>query len=45
MLSKRISILFLFVIFVCLFNFFSISAKNMPLYKKIVYLDPGHGGY
>lgn len=44
MLTKKIYVLFLFIISICLFNFFKISAINLPLNGKTIYLDPGHGG-
>ena len=44
MLNKKICVLLLFVMVFCLFNFFKINAKNLPLLNKKIYLDPGHGG-
>ena len=44
MLDKKICILLLFIMSLCLFNFFKINAKNLPLHNKIIYVDPGHGG-
>ena len=44
MLTKKIYVFFLMLLFICLFNFFTISAINLPLNGKIIYLDPGHGG-
>ena len=44
MLSKKIYVLFLFIISICLFGFYEINAINLPLSKKVIYLDSGHGG-
>lgn len=44
MLSKKIYVLFLLILIVCSFSFFTINAKHKPLSNKIIFLDPGHGG-
>lgn len=44
MLSRKIYVLFLFMLTVCSLSFFKTSAKNLPLSNKIIFLDPGHGG-
>jgi len=37
-------ILFLLIIMICVFSFFNVKANDLPLYNKIIYIDPGHGG-
>ena len=36
--------LFSLIVIICCFNFVKVSGKNKPLYNKVIYLDPGHGG-
>ena len=43
-MSKKIYVLFLLILSICLFHFYDIHAFNLPLYKKFIYLDSGHGG-
>ena len=43
-MSKKIYVLFLLIISICLFHFYEINAINLPLSGKVIYLDSGHGG-
>ena len=44
MISKKINILIIFLLTISIFGYFKIKASELPLYEKIIYLDPGHGG-
>ena len=44
MIKNKIYILFIFLIALCIFGVINTKAKELPLSKKIIYLDPGHGG-
>lgn len=35
----------LLLFFLCLFLLSTVRALNLPLLGKVIYLDPGHGGY
>lgn len=37
--------IFTLIAFMCLFNFVYAKDKAFPLIGKVIYLDPGHGGY
>jgi len=42
MFKYRIGVLFLFIISLCAIGF--VRAVDAPLFGKVIYLDPGHGG-
>lgn len=42
MLKYRIGVLFLFIVSLCAIGF--VRAIDVPLFGKVIYLDPGHGG-
>ena len=44
MLRYKMCVLFLFIIGICTFSFFQVSANELPLIGKVIYLDAGHGG-
>ena len=44
MRKYKICVLFLFIISLYCFEFVNAN-NNFPLLGKIIYLDPGHGGY
>lgn len=43
MIRYKIGVFFVFIITVCTFSFVSAS-NELPLFGKVIYLDPGHGG-
>lgn len=46
MLKHRVALIFTLIIGICTFGFVSANSSNdLPLLGKIIYLDPGHGGY
>lgn len=44
MSKYRICVLFLFVVGLCAFSFVEADNNPLPLFGKVIYLDPGHGG-
>lgn len=40
----RICFIFVFIIALCTFSFVSANNNQLPLFGKVIYLDPGHGG-
>lgn len=42
--TYKISVLFLFILGLCAVNFVKANHNPLPLFGKIIYLDPGHGG-
>lgn len=44
MLKYKICILFLFFLFILSIMFVNGKENNLPLFGKIIYIDPGHGG-
>ncbi len=44
MLKYKIMCLSLFFIFILLFNYVDAKEKKFPLFGKVIYIDPGHGG-
>lgn len=44
----KIYVLFLFIVFVCTYNFIKVDATKqdlyLPLLGRVIYIDPGHGG-
>lgn len=45
MKSYKVGVFLVFAVLLCAFNFVSAKNKELPLLSKIIYLDPGHGGY
>ena len=45
MTTYKISVLFLFIVGLCAVNFVKANNEPLPLFGKVIYLDPGHGGY
>ena len=45
MKSYKVGVFLVFAVLLCAFNFVSAKNKELPLISKIIYLDPGHGGY
>lgn len=45
MLRYKICVLFLLLIGLCTFQFVEAGNNELPLLGKVIYLDPGHGGY
>ncbi|MBQ9318320.1 MAG: N-acetylmuramoyl-L-alanine amidase CwlD [Bacilli bacterium] len=43
-MEKKFYKYILFLFFLSIFGFYSILAKELPLSKKVIYIDPGHGG-
>lgn len=39
----KIGVFFIFIITICMFSFVNAS-NELPLFGKVIYLDPGHGG-
>jgi len=44
MTTYKISVLFLFIVGLCAVNFVKANNEPLPLFGKVIYLDPGHGG-
>ena len=44
MLKYKIYFLFLFLVLVSIVGYTSASTTKLPLFGKVIYLDPGHGG-
>lgn len=44
MTKYKISVLFLFIVFLCTFTFVNAKEYEPILLGKIIYIDPGHGG-
>lgn len=44
MTKYKISVLFLFIVFLCTFTFVSAEEYKVTLFGKTIYIDPGHGG-
>lgn len=44
MTKYKISVLFLFIVFLCTFTFVSAKEYEPTLLGKTIYIDPGHGG-
>ena len=40
----KISMLFILIVFLCTFSFVKAGQDELPLFGKVIYLDPGHGG-
>ena len=40
----KIKVMFLFFFLISLFTFGIVRANTLPLFGKVIYLDPGHGG-
>ena len=45
MLKYKIYILILFILTLGSINYISAKNNELPLFGKVIYLDPGHGGY
>lgn len=47
MLKYKIYVLFLFIVFICTYNFIKVDAIKhdlyLPLLGRVIYIDPGHG--
>ncbi len=43
-MNYKISVLFLFIVFLCSFSFAFAESDEFPLLGKVIYIDPGHGG-
>ena len=43
-MKKKIRFLFIFIICLISLGYINIKANKLPLFGKIIYLDPGHGG-
>jgi len=44
MFKYKMSVLFLFIVFLCTFTFVSASSYEPYLLEKVIYIDAGHGG-
>ena len=44
MLKYKIYILILFILTLGSINYISAKNNELPLFGKVIYLDPGHGG-
>lgn len=44
MLKYKMAMLFTTLLFMCAFSFVTASTDTLPLFGKVIYLDPGHGG-
>ncbi|HHW69237.1 MAG TPA: N-acetylmuramoyl-L-alanine amidase CwlD [Tenericutes bacterium] len=44
MIKYKVSVLCIFLMGLCAFNFFNVGANDFPLLGKVIYIDPGHGG-
>ena len=44
MIRYKMTVLFVLLIGICAFNFVKAGNNELPLFGKIIYLDPGHGG-
>ena len=44
MIRYKMTVLFVLLIGICAFNFLKAGNNELPLFGKIIYLDPGHGG-
>lgn len=44
MIKYKIYVFFMFILSVSLCSFISVSANNLPLLNKVIYIDAGHGG-
>lgn len=44
MVKYKVSVFFAFIICLCTFSFLYVGANELPLFGKVIYLDPGHGG-
>lgn len=44
MIRHKMTVLFVLLIGICAFNFVKAGNNELPLFGKIIYLDPGHGG-
>lgn len=44
MIRYKMTVLFVLLIGICAFNFVKAENNELPLFGKIIYLDPGHGG-
>ena len=44
MLKYKMTMLFMTILFMCTFSFITASTDTLPLFGKVIYLDPGHGG-
>ena len=44
MFKQKIHILCLLPVFISVFGYINIKAKELPLLGKVIYLDAGHGG-
>ena len=45
MFKYKIITLFLLLLSISIFDYSYAKEKNYPLKNKIIYIDPGHGGY
>ena len=45
MLKYKLSILFLLILSICQLSFVRANNSDLPLLGKVIYIDPGHGGY
>jgi N-acetylmuramoyl-L-alanine amidase len=44
MTRYKACVLFLFIIGICTFSFVEAEQNPLPLFGKVIYIDPGHGG-
>lgn len=44
MLRYKICVLFLFIVGICSSSFVLARDNSLPLFGKVIYIDPGHGG-
>ncbi len=45
MFNYKVGVFLILAVLLCAINFVSAKSKDLPLLSKIIYLDPGHGGY
>jgi len=45
MLKYKIYVLFLFILTLGSINYINANNNSLPLFGKVIYIDPGHGGY
>lgn len=45
MLRYKICVLFLFIVGICSSSFVLARDNSLPLFGKVIYIDPGHGRY
>ena len=44
MLKYKIYVLFLFILTLGSINYINANNNSLPLFGKVIYIDPGHGG-